>query len=490
MPAKYGDTMVGLRRNVPGGVWLAFSTLLLLPLSLWAAPPQAIYRSVGPGSTTALANGKENSLSIAEGKATFDLALPDAMGVGDAIVYDNDMAICFVQGRIDSKHFSVQDPDGKTPKAVANDKTWSVFRAYTSLDNALRARKNEAIPAKARSFDPWKDGKDISAKGSNQIWNIACYCDGGIPDTTPVVINAESYKGGSTPWQEDETCFLNIFTPCLPSEVGQTQRHNGKWDPTKYRLEVENADAAITGGIWTKALRITGLQVAIKAVKPDTKVVAALKLFDSQKPADLRVSHCIIRGDQAKPSPYYTGIWVGPGPANVRIWNNIIYGFGTQGKAFMHIGIAMNFDAMSYVYNNTVSNCGVGIAKLYKPTTGKSLLKNNLCYNNTANYAEHHEDVFDPKGTNNLSGPSLSDAPGLDPLNATKVEFMDAANGDFSLAPTDTGARGKGVDLSKDPKLAFEDDIAGRPRSGAWDVGACAAAAGAATSKDGASAGR
>ena len=50
--------------------------------------------------------------------------------------------------------------------------------------------------------------------------------------------------------------------------------------------------------------------------------------------------------------------------------------------------------------------------------------------------------------------------------------FVDAANKDFHLTGSDTGAKDKGLDLSSDPDFPFNWDIDGETRAAPWDIGA------------------
>ena len=111
---------------------------------------------------------------------------------------------------------------------------------------------------------------------------------------------------------------------------------------------------------------------------------------------------------------------------------------------------------------------------------GTVVAKNNLAYGNVYNYrpdprfvpARSAVGTFDASSTNNLSGPTQTDAPGSNPRNATTVTFVNAAGDDFHLAATDTGARGQGADLSADAGLSFAVDVDGGPRRAPWEIGA------------------
>ncbi|KKQ39021.1 MAG: hypothetical protein US57_C0023G0007, partial [Candidatus Moranbacteria bacterium GW2011_GWC2_37_73] len=74
---------------------------------------------------------------------------------------------------------------------------------------------------------------------------------------------------------------------------------------------------------------------------------------------------------------------------------------------------------------------------------------------------------------NNLTNPVNSK------INQT-VSFVDVANKDFHLSPSDTSAKNSGSDLSADANFAFNTDIDNQTRpsssSTIWDIGADEAA--------------
>jgi len=147
-------------------------------------------------------------------------------------------------------------------------------------------------------------------------------------------------------------------------------------------------------------------------------------------------------------------------------WNNVVHGFlngpGThyQGGIYCDVGNC-------YAYNNTVYGCYTGFTN---DAATSYTVKNNISYGNTINYGGWWG--FSASSTNNLSGPSLSDAPGSNPQNATTVSFIDLANNDAHISPCDIGARDHGADLSYDKYITLSTDIDGQVRSGTWDIGA------------------
>lgn len=264
----------------------------------------------------------------------------------------------------------------------------------------------------------------------------------GIADTTPVNING---------WTTDATHYIYIYTTA-------SARHKGKWDNTKYRLEITASGSSQYAFLSNaKYLRVSGLQISMTSTYATTDVVyAGGGLSDSDN--EMQFSHNIIKG-------IYTSSGTGDGldtadrnsNARSKLWNNIIYDISGAGIKYR-----------GYAYNNTVYNCNTGyIASGW-------YAKNNISYNNLDNYFG----TFHALSNYNLSGPQQTDAPGVNSRNGPNmfVTFVDESNDDFHLAPSDTGARNYGTSLNPDPDgyLSFSDDIDGQTRPGqlVWDIGA------------------
>ena len=170
-----------------------------------ATPP---FRSVGP-LVAALASGAGNALTISGSTATFAVALPNNVGVGDAIPYDSDGngsidSIAFIHGRTSSQSYTVKNAQGAAPTAVAGDNDWRLFRAYTTLANWQSQSENALIDIAVRNFDTLKD---LVAAGASMF--VACYAD--APDTFVVTIDG---------WTTGPETYISIFTPVASSQVG------------------------------------------------------------------------------------------------------------------------------------------------------------------------------------------------------------------------------------------------------------------------------
>ena len=424
----------------------------------------AIYRSVGPSATSALQDDDSHAdtVAVSSGTATFSSALADNIGVGDVVIVDTggtdqtiDSAdtLLFIAGRTDSTHYTLQTESGATPADISSNDTWQIYRAYTSLHNAEAGTENSTLSGLGFTFT----GGNRDLVTNNEQWNIACYANGTTADTDAVTIDG---------WTTGAQNYLKTYTPVNSNEVGMTQRHSGKWDEGKYRLEHTGSEAVIR--VSDEYVRIDGLQ--LKKISTGAQWPSGILININNTNSDIRISNNVIRADLTGLTNYGNGIdYSWSASSNVKIWNNIIYDWiGGSGGIDHGIRVATgsSYTKNYYVYNNTVYNCENGI-NAHSMGGGIFVAKNNLSYNNTTDYGGS---VFDSSSTNNLS--SDGTAPGSNAVMNATLSFVDEANDDFHLAPDDTVARNAGVNLSADPYLNFSDDIDGQQRSGQWSIGA------------------
>ncbi len=407
-----------------------------------------IYRSVGPGSTGALLCATStNNLNISGSSATFDGGTLDNIGVGDAIVYNASSSIAFISGRSSNFAYSVQDAAGVTPDAVTDDTGWCIFRAYTSLqnavDDALGGTENTGIPAAVRDFDTWTGGQDLVA--NKEQWNVACYAD--AADT--VGSGGVDING----WTTSETNYIKVYTPVSASEVGVSQRHSGKWDTNGYRLEATGYPNHLD--IYDDYVKIDGLQVSMTPTNSNPYRV----IYIRQDSVKVWISNSIIKGiGDASYSVNY-GVFANDAyDGTVYFWNNIIYDVGA--------GIIADTGSSFYAYNNTFYNCDYGLSSEWKAGVGGSVLAiNNIVQNCT--------DGFD-SSFNTASDYNISDIAGDQPASGahdkmeTDVIFFDELNKDFHISPDDTAALDAGTSSVSD---IVTTDIDGAPIH-TYDIGA------------------
>jgi hypothetical protein len=425
----------------------------------------AIYRSVGPSNTTALATGAGNNMTISGGVATFATALANNIGVGDAIQYDDDNdsdidandTIMFIHGRTSSTQYTVRLVNGNIPADMGTaDQNWSIFRAYTSLANAETGIENTGIDADLRDFDTWQVAGGRNLVANNEQWNIALYASSSA-DTSVVDING---------WTTGANQYLKVYTPVASSEVGVSQRHVGVWDNSAYRIATNvNSDVINVASAY---VRIEGLQIEQQYTYTagDTH---GIDLMGVAGGGVLHVHANLIRHTNTGTTGNSAGVHFDQLNDNFALYatNNIIVGFI---NGFDYLDGAIITGSVS---NNTVVNAYARGFAISGPA-GTFTLKNNLAWGTTlTDYSLTAGDAT--VDSNNISEDATS--PNAAYRNKTII-FNNAATGDYRLSASDVSAKNAGADLSVDPVYAFTTDISGATRGndGTWDIGASEAA--------------
>ncbi|MEF3691502.1 MAG: hypothetical protein V3574_00410, partial [Candidatus Moraniibacteriota bacterium] len=414
-----------------------------------------IFRSVGPSKTDTLDNDSGHTRSLTElknGTANFSAALPDNIGVGDAVIIDtnNDEAITsadtllFISKRNSPTSYQLQTNDGSVPGDIPSNDTYQIYRAYTSLFNAEAGTINSTLSTMGFAFN----GGDRDLVANNEQWNIACYANGTTADTTGVTV---------ADWTTGPYNFFKIYTPVSVTEVGVSQMHGGKWDNGKYILE----DDGTMGQIVTIAIsnvKIEGLQISNQWIGGfDVYTVLANSLL-----SEVYINNNILKFSGS--SSYGSGIVAtntNAGGGNLNVYNNIVYDFPSVGISALSVTTGS-----ANVFNNTVYNSGIGIYANWS-----NVVKNNIVQNCTNGF----DGTFGASSDYNISDIS-GDAPNASFTGGTAdVLFIDEANDDFRLSSDDTAAKGAGLNLSADADLSFFDDIRGQARPAspaAWSIGA------------------
>ena len=426
------------------------SILFSLGLVSHAQAATQIYRSVSPAMTSSLAddNSHANTVSVSSSVATFSTALPDNVGVGDAVLIDTNLdnsitsadTILFISGRTDSTHYTLQTNTGTVPSDISSNDTYQIFRAYTSLANAESGTKNTSIPM---SFN----GGNRDVVTNNEQWNIACYANGTTADSAVQILG----------WTTDATHFIKIYTPYLTSQVGTSQRHSGVWDTSKYY--VSRGTGGITIDSYQNYTVIEGLQVTNSGTA-STDIVMELQSYH----VHITASSNIIRGG-------YHGIESSAqaGDGDHLIYNTIVYGA-------YRMGINSNSSSghPNYVYNNSVSGCVVGNVDYsygIGGSNGWDVIKNNISINQ-GHYSTYQGDVgWGSQSYNICQDTSCSSTGSLTGKTNTNVKFVNITPGSENLhLQSGSVAINAGTDLSG----TFTTDIDGntRPQGSAWDIGA------------------
>lgn len=397
-------------------------------------PVHQVYYSVGQ-SVADLKTGAP-SVTISGGAATFTVAQTGNIGVGDRVTY-NTSQIAYISAKTnaDGMHWSLVTATGGLPADITDSAVVSITREFTSLASAEAAASN---PTHINNTD---------LVAADVVLNLPCYYDSGA-DTTAVTI--DGYTTGANN-------YIKVYTPNnTATEVNNSQRHQGKWDDGKYKLELTGNLSYLQTSI--KNVWIDGLQIKRITTQNygtiNTAIISAgnkvsnniINVVDNYTNTNRGLNNVSLDG-----TPSY-------------FWNNIIYGtnldFGyTQAEAY------------GFLYNNTVigaSNSGYNSSWQLRMTVKNNIAQNcaDGFFSTTAFGAGSDYNISDL--TNDAPSPSYR-------TNlATDVIFVDATNKDFHLSPTDTAARNSGVDLSADANLPVTTDIDGATRTSvtAWDIGA------------------
>ncbi len=413
--------------------------------------PTMVYRSVGPGRSGALAAGGANVLRLTGSVATFASALPDDVGVGDAVEYDSNEdaqvdQLAFIHRRISSTQFLVGSEASTPPADAAATQTWAIHRAYTSLGAAIAGTPNAAV---ALPFDGWTGGADLVAR--QKVWNVACYADA---VDAPVEIMG---------WMTSPQYYLRIYTPADPSEVGAGQRHRGVWDPTKYQIEARTGATSTVIAASGMSLRLEGLQLFTNPIDLSRGLPYGVRIDNG---GVTQISGNIIRGNRASGPPTIPRGMFLPSSGTTLIWNNIIYDVGDATAGFC---VEIKITGHSVFSNNTLANCGT---KGLVTTSGTTVVaRNNLMLGCGVECASGPV-----AGSNNRTSDLTAANAGIGSRLASAIpaDYF-AAPGDFHIGATALRRAeliGAGVDLSADPELPFDDDVDGDRRRAGWDLGA------------------
>jgi hypothetical protein len=426
-----------------------------------------IYRSVGPGSTKPLTEGAaaspKSTLTINDTLASFSADLPDKVGVGDAIQYDANAdgtitaadGLALIHRRYSARHYSIRASDAAAPKPLAKPTTaWTIFRAYTSLADALAAKENTGITSALRDFDSWTSASDLVVAG--QTWNIACYAD--AAETTPVTISG---------WTSSADRHLRIFTPVGPHEVGTSQRHTGA---AGTGFVFKTGTAAHVLDITSDHVRLEGLEITGWLNSSSNSSWEAVHVA-----ADgARLEALIIHGDDwsATSNPNADAINLNGMSAGqaVTIRNSLIYDISRgainyQGTAALKVTV----ESCTIHDTGTSAAAADGQGGLHIASTTATLEVVNTISVGSGSGTDFNSGASWGSSSNNIS--SDTSAPGSGSLSSKLAAnlFTSTTKGGEDLH---LKKGSEAVDKGKDLSSRFSVDIDGQTRTGTWDIGA------------------
>lgn len=466
--------------------------LLICATTPCVAHATHIYRSFGTSSTVSSPGGTL-TINATTGVATFSGAQPGKMGVGDAISYDTDGdtstydAVCFVSARASSTSYTCQNARGGLPTAsTAATSKWIVHRAYLTLADlstswqASGFIENTSIPAAVRDFDNF-NVRDLAANAES--WHLAVYNDtaaaSGALDGNWTHDPTDTPSYGFT--NSSSSYGVRIYAPFLSTEVGTRQRHAGTWDDGKATLSFDdNAEISWAGG--ASHITIEGLQLTGPTDAATHANVQGILIGQALAAGEVTIRENLFRnfGDSSHTggSPDYTegrGIYLqagtgGGGTSQVfKIYNNVF--FSTLGTQNYGVGISAESHGRQYIYNNTFYNLKWGMFGDTANSSGNGQihLKNNLTQSCGTGIFLSAASAWTATASNVTSDTTSPDGASFRSLTAT---FAGAGSSNFHLDSADTGAIGRGTDLSADAGLAFSTDYEGTLRETPWSAGA------------------
>lgn len=414
----------------------------------------AIYRSLQPNVTAAIGTST-GTLTISGSTATFSMAQPDSVGVGDAIQYDSDGnstidAICFIHERTSSTVYIVKNATGGTPVAVTGDEDWDIYRAYTSWANWESGIENTGIATTVRSFDTG----DRNIVTAGEIWNVAFYP--GL-DQTHVSANG---------WTTSTTYYIRFFTPYLESDVGKNMRHSGTWTSKSYRIVPNMNTEACYHEIGSAQgnVRFEGLQ--FQAPVGNLSQGALLLNSGAINPNRI-IDQCLIRGhNEITSATRFNGITASNGGSStsVVVRNSVIYDF-TSIYTSVDCGIEYIGGGWSFSLNNTIIDCAIGIRVYTSGSDHRAI--NTIVQGAVDGFVLASSGTWHSDSNYNISN-VMGDAPGANSLQAT-LTFKNFAGDDFHLSADDTLYIGR--DLSGYTYWPFSVDIDREVRT-VWNIGA------------------
>lgn len=322
---------------------------------------------------------------------------------------------------------------------------------YTGLNAALVGERSVS-PKVVTSSDLVTNDEQLT---------IECRATTGVADTT---------KASFTGWTTDATRYIKVHSP-------YAHRHDGKWNTSKYRLE--------TAGDWNNTTvcflespcyyYFENLQISSSANNSHTFEMLNVETTDATR---IYVRNCIIRHTHATSERYtVNGFSYVNSADHAAVFNNCMLLNASQSGYVVYSNINGN-GQKQYFYNCTFSGGGYSFYRTGGSSYGSTYARNCIFYNpgtDIDGQGALHVDYASYCKTDITTTQLDSITGGADEATFT---FVDAANYDFRLQSTDTGAKDAGTDISSNPDSAplapLSTDIiyTARPYGSGWDLGA------------------
>lgn len=288
------------------------------------------------------------------------------------------------------------------------------------------------------SLSAWEAGRQGDLVANDYIEVAECYA---MADTSTLTISGSTVDSGH---------YMSIT-------VATGQGHSGVWDANKYYIQQSLNVIVISDNY----VRITGIQLDCTYSGTNSRNGINISGITG-----VQLNRNIIKFSGSSTNET-DGIYCSSSTSTARIWNNIIYGWGTGGTGYglRCAGTDTSDTTSTWCLNNTVVGCTSGIYSNYKG----NISKNNLISGCTTTASGTFRAGTDYNATNNASMGYTVDGGG-NSHDHTSHTFTFIGGVDYHLDPTDTGAIGLGT---TDPGSGlFSDDIDGVTRVEPWDIGA------------------
>ncbi|RKZ09463.1 hypothetical protein DRQ25_06295 [Candidatus Fermentibacteria bacterium] len=250
-------------------------------------------------------------------------------------------------------------------------------------------------------------------------------------DTTAVTIDFTS---------SDADNYFQVYTPIGEAESINSQRHEGKWDDGKYRLEGNQG----YGGFLSMA-KDYSKAIGIQVNNTGGTGYGSIRINANY----CLVDKCITKG--ATEGFYNYGEYC-------CIRNCIGFNCANNGYRSKSYG-----STGTYLINCSFIDCETGI----NGSSGYTRVYNTVAFGNTTNW-----DGAFYSGSDYNAGETADDPPGSnDIVTVTSGDFTDYANDNFHIVAI-SDLVDAGTDFSSDLTWPFSDDIDDDTRSGTWDIGA------------------
>jgi len=421
--------------------------------------------------TTATELDDEGNITVASNIATFTIAFPTNVGVGDVVQYDVDNADGIEDGEYGIIHGISTDrtmayllhTDGTSvTNTTATTSVYDIFRAYTSLANWESQTENTNIAAVLH--DSTNSGTDYElndldltadagAGAESGPCYVACYADG---------VDGAVFIDGYTVDADD---WIEIFTPVSTAMVGTTQRHSGVWDTSKYYIAVTD-DTGIK--IDDDYVRLDGLQVqsTVSGVALGYGIYVLTNIAASN---EFHVSNTIIKGVSSG-SGGNVGLYFRDYDSVSKVWNTVVYGFISTGDDIADTGFRGTYTKGTAIdfWNVTVNDCYSG---LFEDGSGTYNVLNTLVFECTDDLYGTWASVTYSAGDDADFGSGTGNFQITQTADDYAALVTDADGGDYSVTDGNSELDDTGTD---DPGGATQDDtdIADTARVSVWDIGA------------------